>query len=251
MTAVLRLTATIPILFLTLFVSCSQQQNNLEDIKDYSNDAHTLVRDSLNGHYLDTTLLINNTSLRLKINNISEEEITLTFHRNNNVFKVDTFQSLGIAYFDFVDFNQDNFSDFIIAYVGNIPTHFIYLFDPITNEFKYVEGLTKFPEAKQLKTNKKYYYSYRRAGCSDMNWVSDLFYIDNFQTVHVGHLYGQGCDYNDKENPQTIEVYKVIDNDENKIIIVEKLPFLEHIPDFGYKWTFIEKYWNKNYKKYN
>jgi hypothetical protein len=77
-----------------------------------------------------------------------------------------------------------------------------------------------------------------------------LFYIDNFKTIHVGHIYGKGCDYEVKDNLQTIELYKVVKNDESQKILVEKLPYLKHIPDFGYKWTFIEKYWNQNYSKY-
>ncbi|WP_343787262.1 hypothetical protein [Wandonia haliotis] len=248
-----KLKGTAIIIFLTLFNSCEQLQDNREVPKQNIMKSNELVRDELSEqkHYFDTAFTIDKNSIRLLIKDISEEEITLAFYRNNKVLKLDTLQSLGIAYFEFVDYNQDNFDDFLIAYIGNIPTHFIYLFDPLTNEFRFVEGLTNFPEAKQLKANNNYYYSYYKAGCADMNWVSDLFYIDNFEKVHIGHIYGQGCDYEVKGNPQTIELFKVLDNDESKKILVEKLPYLKHIPNFDDKWIFIEKYWNKNYSKYD
>lgn len=175
----------------------------------------------------------------------------MTFFRENKEIKVDTLQSAGLGNIEFIDIDNDQNQDILISYNGNNAVYYLYLFDRLNNKFKYLAGFDRFPEAIQLKTNRKYYYSYYGAGCADINWVSDLFYIDNFKTVHVGHIYGQGCDHKVKENSQVIEIYKVIDNDDNKKILVEKLPYLKHVPDFGDKWTFIEKYWNKNYKKYD
>jgi hypothetical protein len=248
------LTGTITIILLTLFASCGQQQDNREVSEQILIESNKIVSDTLNieqRHFFDTTLTINNLSLRLLIQDINEDEITLTFFRENKKIKVDTLQSGGLGNIEFIDFDNDQNQDILISYIGNNSVYDLYLFDRLNNEFKFLVGFDKFPEAIQLKTNKKYYYSYHRAGCADMNWVSDLFYIDNFKTVHIGHIYGQGCDYEVKDNPQTIELFKVVDNDESKKIIVEKLPYLKHIPDFGDKWTFIEKYWNKNYSKYD
>src|SRR5690554_1236678 len=166
-TTMQRLIGTITIILLALFTSCGQRQDNREVSEQKTIESNELESATLTNeqrHYFDTTLTINNRSFRLLIQDINEDEITLTFYRNNKEYKVDTMPSTGIAYFEFVDYNQDNFNDFLIAFIGNIPTHFIYLFDPLTNEFKFVEGLTGFPEAKQLNTNKKYYYSYHRAG---------------------------------------------------------------------------------------
>lgn len=84
-----------------------------------------------------------------------------------------------------------------------------------------------------------------------MNWVSDLFKIENFKAIQLGHIRGQGCDFEVKENPQVIEIYKVSDNNEEKSKLLKKLPYLKFIPDFGDKWNFIEEYWNRNYKKFD
>src|SRR5690606_29469798 len=112
-----------------------------------------------------------------------------------------------------------------------------------------VNGFDRFPESQQLETNPKYYFSYHRAGCADMNWVSDLFFIKNYKTIHIGQIYGKGCDANIKEEPQIIEIYRIIDNADDKEKLIEKLPYLENIPDFSDKWDFIKKYWENNYLK--
>lgn len=109
----------------------------------------------------------------------------------------------------------------------------------------------KYPDAVRLKADSSYYYSYHRAGCADMNWASDLFKITNFKIVQVGHMYGKGCNFEVRQNPQVVEVYKVINNDEGKGKLVEKLPYLTNIPRFGDKWDFIKNYWNKNYQKFD
>lgn len=83
-----------------------------------------------------------------------------------------------------------------------------------------------------------------------MNWVSDFFKIQNFKIIQLGHIDGQGCDFEVKKNPQVINIYKVIDNKEENGKLVEKLPYLKFIPKFEDKWDFIEKYWNKNYKQF-
>ena len=243
------------ILTLTAITSCGQGQvnNKVSEINAVdSNSVKSKETEIQQTHYFDTTFVANKQTFKFEIKDISEDEVTLTFTRNSENIKVDTLQSGGLGNVEFIDFNKDGNSDILFTYMGNNSTYDIYLFDKTSNEFKYLKGFDRFPEAIQLKTNPKYYYSYHRAGCADMNWVSDLFYIDNnFKTIHIGHIYGQGCDFEVKENPQVIEIYKVLeDNEENKKEI-EKLPYLKNIPVFGDKWNFIEKYWNKNYGKFN
>jgi hypothetical protein len=83
-----------------------------------------------------------------------------------------------------------------------------------------------------------------------MKWVSDLFRINDFKIIQPGHIDGQGCDFEVKENPQVVKIYKATNNNEEKSKLIEKLPYLKFIPEFGDKWDFIEKYWNKNYAKF-
>ena len=247
-------TTYLKILVLVSITSCSKGHENkkvskMNDVE--SNSTKSKESKIQQTHYFDTSFIANKQNFKFEIKDISEDKVTLTFTRNSDNKKVDTLLSGGLGNVEFIDFNKDGNLDILFTYMGNNPTYDIYLFDKTTNEFKYLKGFDRFPEAIQLKTNPKYYYSYHRAGCADLDWVSDLFYIDNFSTIHIGHIYGKGCDFDVKENPQIIEIYKVLeDNEENKKEI-EILPYLKNIPDYGDKWSFIEKYWNKNYGKFN
>ena len=201
-------------------------------------------------HSIDTTLVINNKEYRIMNSDINDDLITMTIFCDSKKISIDTIESGGLANIEFPDFNKDNNPDILLTYIGNNNTYFLYLFDSKSNRFRNVEGFLKYPESIQLKNQNALYYSYHRAGCADMNWVSDLFKIVDFKTVQLGHIYGQGCDSEVNENPQIIEIFKVIDNDERKVKLIEKLPYLKFIPEFGDKWSFIEKYWNENYKKF-
>jgi len=242
------------ILTLNIITSCGQTQKNKKSLKEIgvvtkttpSNDFKNQQR-----HYFDTTFVVNKQTIKFAVNDINEDEITITFIKNSKKIKTDTLQSVGLGGFEFIDFNKDGSSDIMFTYIGNNSSYELYLFDNTANEFKILEGLDKFAEAIQLKKNSKYYYTYQRAGCADMNWISDLFYIDNFKIIQVGHIFGQGCDFEIKDNSQVIEIYKVLENSEENKKLIIKLPYLKNIPKFDYKWNFIEEYWNNNYDKFD
>jgi len=202
-------------------------------------------------HNSDTSFVINKQTFRFQTKKVNADYVTFKIFRNSKIIKTDTLDAGGLSDLEFPDFDNDGNKDLLLTYMGNNFTYRLYLFDKTNNEFKFVEGFDRFPEAMQLKTNPKYYYSYHRAGCADMNWVSDLFYIENFKTIHIGHIDGQGCDFKVEENPQVIEIYKITDNKEENGNLIEKLPYLKNIPNFGDKWDFIKKYWNANYGKFN
>lgn len=67
----------------------------------------------------------------------------------------------------------------------------------------------------------------------------------------MGHIYGQGCNFEVKQNPQVIEIYKVTNNDERKGKLISKLRYLKYIGHFDDKWDFIKNYWTKNYQKFD
>ncbi|MBU1009703.1 MAG: hypothetical protein KKD74_06170 [Bacteroidetes bacterium] len=202
-------------------------------------------------HNSDTLFVINLQTFRFQTNNVNDDQVTLTIFRNSEIIKTDTLYAGGLTNLQFPDFDNDGNKDIMLTYMGNNFTYLLYLFDNTNNEFKFIEGFDRFPDAMQLKTNPKYYYSYHRAGCADLNWVSDLFYIDNFKSKHIGHIYGQGCDFEVIENPQVIKIFKITDNKGENKKQIEELPYLKNIPDFGDKWDYIEKYWNENYEKFN
>lgn len=201
-------------------------------------------------HNSDTSFVINKQTFKIITQEINSDQVSLAIYRGSKVIKIDTLDSGGLSYLKFPDFNNDGNKDIMLTYVGNNSTYYLYLFDKSTNVFKFVEGFDRFPASQQLKTNPKYYYSYHRAGCADLNWVSDSFYIKNFKSIHIGHIYGKGCDADLKEEAQIIEVYKVIDNNSDNEKLFEKLPYKKNVPEFGDKWDFIQQYWQKNYSKF-
>ena len=201
-------------------------------------------------HSFDTTLQINKQTFHIATKDIDSEFVLLSCTCDLRTALNDTIDGGGLSDIEFPDFNKDGYPDIMLTYMGNNDSYFLYLFDPLTKKYKNINGFDKYPQAIQLKKNSKYYYSNHRAGCADMNWVRDLFKIVNFKTIQVGHIYGQGCDFEVKEYPQVIEIYKVTNNEEEKGKLISKLPYVKFIPDFGDKWNFIEKYWNINYQKF-
>ncbi len=242
------------ILTLMLIISCGQGQKNNKSLGELGGDTKTLPSNEIKEkqkHFFDTTFVVNKQTFKLFMNDINEDEVTLTFIRNSKKIEIDTLKSVGLGGFEFTDFNKDGNSDIFFTYMGNNSSYELYLFDDRANVFRVLEDFDRFAEAIQLKNNPKYYYSYQRAGCADMDWISDLFYIDNFKTIQVGHIYGKGCDFEVKENPQVISIYKVLANNEENIQLIKKLPYIKNIPKFSDKWIFIEKYWNNNYGEFN
>lgn len=197
----------------------------------------------------DTTLL--NNKLPFKINvKTSKNTFLLTSTSKGKVTVIDTIDFEEVAYIKYPDFDNDGNKDILIDYYGNNSTYFLYLFDKSRNKFIKIDNYMSFPDAMQLTSNRKYYYSYHRAGCADMNWVSDLFKIQDFKIVHIGSIYGNGCDFEVETNPQVIEIYKVLKNDESNKKLLVALPYLEYINENSEKWTFAGKYWNENYTKF-
>lgn len=191
---------------------------------------------------IDTTITNNDKSFSIQVQKINANIALLTV----NSKELDTIYYNGLSHIEFVDFDNDKNIDILVNYIGNNPTIELYLFDPKNNDFKFIEGFIKFCDSKPLKSNTKYYYSYQRAGCADQNWVSDIFTIDNFNIIHLGHIYGMSCD----DSPNIIEIYKITDNNEEKRKLIEKLPYDKNIATNNDKWDFIEKYWNTNYEKF-
>jgi hypothetical protein len=54
------------------------------------------------------------------------------------------------------------------------------------------QNFNAFPDPKSIQGT-KYYYSCHNNGCADMDWVSDLFYINNFKAERIGMIDGVGC----------------------------------------------------------
>lgn len=234
-------------LVILFLASCSVASNNDRYKTAHSSPDHVpeKLADKYSTHYFDTTYTINNRTFRISTTDLSDKFVLLVASHNTKPALTDTINSDGLANIEFPDFNRDGFPDIMMTYLGNNGINFLYLFDQTSSMFKNVEGFDDYPEAAQLKANSGFYYSYHRAGCADMNWISDLFRIENFKTIKLGQIHGQGCET--EEAPQIIEIYKVQHQDKEKRELVEKYTYNGIIPDHGDKWAFIEKYWNNKY----
>ena len=144
--------------------------------------------------------------------------------------------------FTYTDFNEDGYYDIELHFMTNVPdVNEILLFKPTSNSFIEIENFSNFPASKKIRGS-KYYYSYHRSGCADLNWDSDLYYIENNIAVKIGNINAIECD---DSNERGIYIYK-ISRDMKKQI--------EFIPtekkDFDNKWEFIEKYWTNNFMNF-
>lgn len=144
--------------------------------------------------------------------------------------------------YEILDFNEDGFKDLRLDYITNTPDVIdIVLFDSNSKRFEIVKDLGYYPSSFKIK-NSNYYYSYHRAGCSDLNWESDLFYIKDYRCIKIGNISGRGCNY---EKRNGIFINKIVDKKEIEINWIKR--------DTGYyedKWEFIENYWTKNHLKF-
>jgi hypothetical protein len=145
----------------------------------------------------------------------------------------------------FSDFNHDGFKDVFLDKGGNTPERYdILLYVPSIKGFKEVVNFSLFPDPKPIKGS-RYYYSYHRNGCADSDWVSDLFYINDFKAERIGMVEGVGC--GTEEVKTAIYVYKV-KGGMKTLIKVFPINTVEKYEKN--KWGFIQQYWTRQYKQF-
>jgi hypothetical protein len=144
-------------------------------------------------------------------------------------------------FFEFIDINNDGRKDLIFSYIGNNPIQDLILYDIKNKVFTPVKDFSEYPEPIKIKGT-KYYYSYRRSGCADMNWDSDLFFIQNFKAIALGSISGREC--NNEEEKDGIYIYKT--KGVKKILYKTlKIDTIRNFKDD--KWGFIGDFWTNNY----
>ena len=143
----------------------------------------------------------------------------------------------------FKDFNKDGYKDIYLDKGGNTPEWFdLFLYEPKTRSFRQIKGFEHFPAPENI-GGTKFYYSYHKSGCADMNWDSDLFYIKNYTAIKIGNISGRECQDNGIKDGLYI----------SKLSGEKKLPYktlpIDTVHKFkDEKWGFIKKYWTENYK---
>lgn len=145
----------------------------------------------------------------------------------------------------FVDFNGDGYKDILIEYMTNVPgITDVLLYDKAKRTYKKVIDLQNFPSAERI-GNSGYYYSYHRSGCADMNWDSDLFYIEGYKAVKIGNISGNEC--GDTGVKDGIYISKIQGEKQTEFV---RLPINTIKRYKDYKWGFIKQYWHRNYKRF-
>ena len=142
------------------------------------------------------------------------------------------------------DVDGDGFKDILVNISGNTPAvNDLLLFLPAKKNFKKVGDFSKFPDAHKI-AGTKYYYSYHKSGCADMNWDSDLFYINNHHAIRIGNIYGEQCSENgDKEGKLLISR---INGVKKRLVETKSSKVLSRYKEN--KWGFLKAYWSKNYR---
>lgn len=141
------------------------------------------------------------------------------------------------------DFNKDGYKDIYLDKGGYTPERFdLLLYAPATKSFRQIKDFKNFPAPEKI-TGTKYYYSYHKSGCADMNWDRDLFYIKGYKAIRVGNISGRECENSGIKDGLYINQIRR----EKKILI--KTFSIDTVHTFKEdKWGFIKEYWTKKYR---
>jgi hypothetical protein len=142
------------------------------------------------------------------------------------------------------DVNRDGFPDILMGRNENTPDVFdLLLYDARLRSFKEVNNFDLFPDPRPI-PGTRLFYSYHKNGCADMDWVSDLFYLDHYNTVLIGTMQGNGCE---ADSNRFIRIYKIV---ASRRKLMKRFP-IDIINKFKYtKWGFIKQYWAKKYREF-
>ncbi len=161
---------------------------------------------------------------------------------NNN--RILVFQPGDYFSWELKDFDGDGNKDLFLDKGGNTPERCDLLVFISANRYRKIEGFDFFPAPIRIKGT-KLFYSYHKSGCADMNWDSDLFYIENFKAVRIGNIAGRECENSGIKDGVYINKVR------GEIKIHVKTQPVGTLAKYkNYKWGFIEAYWTKNYKQF-
>ena len=235
------------ILIAFLLISC-RQDKRVEKVMDNPKNKtkKTEIKQTQNSKktypLLIDTLTINSQEFIVIQNDPRDERnmnLSILNNKKDTVYTHEGFASNG---FEFEDFDNNGILDIRLNQITNVGgISELIFYDNENKIFKAVKEFENFPDPTKIKKT-KYWFSYHRSGCADINWGSELFKIENFKAIKIGEIEGLGCE-DEKENG--IFIYKTKGNSRKKIYSEKRKP--------GYyddKWDFIEKYWNENYRKF-
>lgn len=195
----------------------------------------------------DTSFVASGLTYSFNTIDLHTDRLTLNIKTDGRVTSIDTIITSGLIDMRFTDINNDKIPELLIVHGGNNFAYELYMIDPNTKTYQLIDQFDLYPEAKQLDTDKNCYYSYHRAGCADMVWISDLFKIVNNKTVLLARIEGECCGSESGQQDRIVVLKKYpdkfVETDSFICSIIEKYD--------DTKWGFIKDYWTKNIKKYN
>lgn len=230
--------------FVILIAACKHRETTGKEILKTDRIKHNTVinKKGYEQISIDTILEITNgfvDNQRFTVQRTMQGNLFVFNAKKDTIFKDSTYSNKVI----FDDFNKDGYKDIRIMYMTNVPgIEDLLLYDKEEKTFKKVIGFDEFPATSKM-ANTNYYYSYHRSGCADMNWTSDLFYIDDYKPIKIGTIRGYECA--DSGIKDGIYIYKIAAGKQIKVKQL-KINIINNYK--GYKWGFIKNYWYKNYK---
>jgi hypothetical protein len=220
-----------------LLFSCRNEENKLENMN--SKNEISVTKSQIQVFKRDTLI---NDNQKFIVKHFRDDNLDFSLLILNDKFDTIYKHFDYIDEYEILDFNEDGFKDLRLDYITNTPDVVdIVLFDSNSKRFEIVKDLGYYPSPFKIK-NSNYYYSYHRAGCADLNWESDLFYIKDYRCIKIGNISGRGCGY---EKRNGIFINKIVGKKTVEINWIKR--------DSGYyedKWEFIENYWTKNHLKF-
>lgn len=166
------------------------------------------------------------------------------FYLLDNKNKIVVYQPGDYFIWELKDFDGDGNKDLFLDKGGNTPERYNLLVFVSANRYREIAGFDLFPAPTQIKGT-KYFYSYHKSGCADMNWDSDLFYIQNFKAVRIGNISVRECENSGVKDGVYINKVRG-----EKKTLVKTLPAGTLAKYKDYKWGFIKDYWTRNYKQF-
>jgi len=228
-----------------LFISCNKSTTKKGESQKKIKAKSTVV-DLVNRSYnIGTFHKVSGKILGLEYHaflNENNDDACIINSKNDTLFKDNNLGANPI----FIDFDKDGITD--VLFKSNIIDVYDFIkFDPITNQFKKIEGFNEFPEPQKI-GNSKYWFSYQSNGCADGCWESNLFFINNFKTIKIGTiLKDAGYDESSKKVFKSLTINKVANN---KVILFKSFDHKLIQEWEKNKFKSIKKYWNENYSKF-
>ncbi|WP_028376124.1 hypothetical protein [Leeuwenhoekiella sp. MAR_2009_132] len=147
-----------------------------------------------------------------------------------------------ITDFEIKDFDLDGYKDVIIIHPSNRVLETLLIYNSSLQKFILIDNFTNYPSSKKIETS-RFYYSYQGAGCAQNDWISHLYFIDNYKIIDKGLIVGYGCLKNEKNG---IYIYKIAEKDTTLI------KYIKNENGFGQeKFDLIDNYWSNNLEKFN